>query len=68
MFVVRYKSKTENQELIDLGCPEWIDIVCAKFNTLKAAAEYCRNANKHNLKFHPEKNGKCIYYVKEYKK
>lgn len=67
MYVVRLKSKTENQELIELGCPEWIDVVCAKFKTIEAAAKYCRKANKHTLKFHHEKAGKCIHYIKEYK-
>ena len=65
MYIVKMKSKTESQYLIENGCPKWIEIAVAKFERIEDAAKLCRECNEHTKKFHNEKMGKLIHYIKE---
>lgn len=65
MFIVKLKSKTESKYLLENGCPKWIEITVAKFEKIEDAAKYCKDCNEHTKKFHKEKIGKYIHFIKE---
>lgn len=66
MFIVKLKDKTK-EDLLKWGVPEWIEVDVEKFETLKDSAKFCKRMNDHIKKFHEERIGKHIYFIKEIK-
>lgn len=65
MYILKIKIKTTSKFLLNEGCPEWTKITIGEFETIKDAAKICKEKNDHIKKFHKDKIGKEIYYIRE---
>ena len=65
MYQIILHSKTTSDYLLNVGCPEFVEIVAATEKDKSKAILSVRMMNEHIRKFHSERIGQEYYFVKE---